>query len=169
MRAVTVSEQMPLSSQEVFALLHNYERRLEWDTLLKKAELTRGHSEAGKGATSLCVGRPFFGLFGLETRYVTYREGEIAAVEMINKPPFFAEFAASIRHEDNELGSIATYKFRFTARPFFLRGLLEPLMLRALRAETAKRLEALSQFLSTEAREGGLGEARGEEDVGGDY
>lgn len=148
MRGATVSQQMPVKSAEVFRLLHDYERRLEWDTLLRKAELTRGHVKAGKGVTSLCVGRPLFGAFGMETRYVSYREGELAAVEMINRPPLFAEFAASIRHQDNDEGSTATYKFRFAARPRVLRWLLEPLMLKALRAETARRLQALSQFLA---------------------
>lgn len=148
MRGATVSEQMPVGSAEVFRLLHDYDRRLEWDTLLRRAELTRGHAKAGKGATSLCVGRPFFGLFGLETRYLSFKEGELAAVQLINRPPFFADFAASIRHEDNEEGSIMTYKFRFAARPKILRWLLEPLMLMALKAETSKRLKALSRFLS---------------------
>ena len=147
MRGATVSEQMPVKSSEVFHLLHDYDRRLEWDTLLRKAVLTRGHEKAEKGATSLCVGRPFFGLFGIETRYVTFNEGEIAAVELINRPPLFGEFAASIGHDDNDAGSTATYKFRFAARPKFLRWLLEPLMLKALRAETAKRLKSLSDFL----------------------
>ena len=139
---------MPVRSVEVFSLLHDYERRLEWDTLLRKAELTRGSSRAEQGATSLCVGRPFFGIFGMETRYLTYKAGVIAAVELINRPPLFAEFAASIRHEDNDAGSTATYKFRFAARPKILRWILEPIMLRALRTETAKRLDALAQFLS---------------------
>lgn len=139
---------MPVKSSVVFRLLHDYDRRLEWDTLLRKAELTRGHVKAGKGASSLCVGRPFFGLIGMETRYLAYREGEMAAVALINRPPFFGEFAASIRHMDNDQGSIATYKFRFTARPGFLRWLLEPVMLAVLQLETGKRLEALSKFLS---------------------
>lgn len=147
MPGATISEQMPVSGEKVFQLLHDYDRRLEWDTLLRKAELTRGCARAEQGATSLCVGRPFFGIFGLETRYVTYQEGKIAAVEMINHPPLFGEFAASIRHENNDAGSIATYKFRFTARPRILRWFLEPLILRALKAETAKRLSALAQYL----------------------
>lgn len=148
MQGATVSAQMPLSSEKVFNLLHNYERRLEWDTLLRCAKLTRGCVKAETGATSLCVGRPLFGLFAMETRYVTYKEGEIAAVELINSPPFFREFAASIRHRNNDAGSTVTYKFRFESRPKILKWLLEPFMLRALRKETAKRLDALSQFLS---------------------
>ena len=152
MKGATVSKQMPVNSQEVFDLLHDCDRRLEWDTLLRKAELTRGDVRAEQGATSLCVGRPLFGIFEMETRYVTYKDGELAAVQLINHPPLFGSFAASIRHEDNAAGSTATYKFRFTASPKFLGWLLEPLMLITLRAETAKRLEALSQFLALQPR-----------------
>lgn len=151
MKGSTVSKQMPVCSSEVFNLLHNYDRRLEWDTLLLKAELTRGNVKAEKGATSLCVGRPLFGVFHMETRYVTYKEGEIAAVELISNPPLFSEFAASIRHKDNDEGSIATYKFRFVARPKFLRWILEPIMLIALRIETEKRLSAMALFFAKKA------------------
>lgn len=138
---------MPVASAAVFALLHDYDRRLEWDTLLKEARLTRGCDRAEKDATSLCVGKPFFGLIGVETRYVSFHPGEVAAVKLVNSPPFFGDFAASIRHRDNDEGSTATYQFRFAAKPRFLAWLLEPIMLRALRKETAKRLDALAEFL----------------------
>jgi len=149
MPSATVSQQMPCPSAEVFGLLHDYSRRLEWDTLLREARLTQGHAVAAKGATSLCVGKPLFGWVGIETRYVTFSPGAIAAVEMINRPPFFASFAASIRHLDNAGGSLATYKFRFTARPRALGWLLEPVMARFLRYETRKRLQALAEFLGS--------------------
>lgn len=116
MPSATIQHQMPVASAEVFALLHNYSRRLEWDTLLREARLTRGHTQAALGATSLCVGKPWFGLIGIETRYVTFKPSEIAAVEMINRPPFFDHFAASIRHQDKEHGLMADYKLEFTAR-----------------------------------------------------
>jgi len=148
MPTATIQQQMPVSSADVFSLLHDYERRLEWDTLLKEARLTRGHHRAGKGATSLCVGKPLFGMFGIETRYVKFEHGRLAAVVMINRPPLFAEFAASIRHKDNDAGSVATYKLHFAAKPRFLRRVLEPVMLGLLRMETAKRLFALSRHLS---------------------
>ena len=141
---------MPRPSAEVFALLHDYDRRLEWDTLLREARLTRGHTIAEKGGTSLCVGKPFFGLIGIETCYLTFVPGSIAAVEMINRPPFFEHFAASIRHEDEGEGSRLTYKLNFSARPRFLRWLLHPIMLVALRYETRKRLAALAAFLQLE-------------------
>jgi hypothetical protein len=151
MPSATVSHPMPRSSAVVFELLHDYDRRLEWDTLLREARLTRGNTTAAKGATSLCVGKPFFGWIGIETRYLTFVPGSLAAVEMINRPPFFEHFAASIRHEDLPQGSRLTYKLNFSARPRFLRLLLHPIMLVALRHETRKRLAALAEFLGKDA------------------
>jgi hypothetical protein len=151
MPSATVSHPMPRSSAVVFELLHDYDRRLEWDTLLREARLTRGNTTAAKGATSLCVGKPFFGWIGIETRYLTFVPGSLAAVEMINRPPFFEHFAASIRHEDLPEGSRLTYKLNFSARPRFLRLLLHPIMLVALRHETRKRLAALAEFLGKDA------------------
>lgn len=150
MPSATISQEMPCSSKAVFDLLHDYSRRLEWDTLLREARLTRGHAEAAKGATSLCVGKPLFGLIGIETRYVTFTPDTIAAVEMINRPPFFQRFAASIRHVDIDGGSKVIYKLRFTARPRFLRWILDPVMMLALQYETRKRMRALADFLLTQ-------------------
>jgi Polyketide cyclase / dehydrase and lipid transport len=148
MPSATISEPMPCESAVVFGLLHDYPRRLEWDTLLREARLTRGHATAAVGATSLCVGKAFFGRIGIETRYVTFTPGVVAAVVMINRAPFFGSFAASIRHEDKAGGSVAIYKFRFKARPWVLRWLLEPVMLAYLRRETRRRLRALARHLA---------------------
>lgn len=145
MKGATVSTKIPASGDEVFALLHDYERRLEWDTLLCEARLTGGFEKAGKGATSVCVGRDFFGKVAMETRYVSFEPGRLAAVELVGEPWFFEKFAASIRHEDVDGGSVITYKFRFAAKPRWLAWALEPVMLRYLKHETAKRLEALAR------------------------
>ncbi len=139
---------MPCSSVVVFDLLHDYSRRLEWDTLLRDARFTRGHTVAATGATTLCVGRALFGIIGIETIYLTFTRGVIAAVNMINQPPFFETFAASIRHQECSGGSSITYKFTFRARPRWLRWLLEPIMLIVLRHETRQRLRALSRYLA---------------------
>jgi hypothetical protein len=151
--SATITECMPRDSATVFALLHDYSRRLEWDTLLREARLTHGHTVSAVGATALCVGKPLFGLIGIETRYVTFTPGVVAAVQMINEAPFFETFGASIRHQDAGEGSTLTYKLSFTARPRLLRWLFEPIMLAYLRHETKRRLQALSHFLS---RAGGM-------------
>src|SRR5437870_13017399 len=44
-----VSEVIPASAAEVFELLHDYGRRLSWDTLLSAAYLDDGFTEGRKG------------------------------------------------------------------------------------------------------------------------
>lgn len=143
-----VKQQMPARSAEVFRLLHDYDRRLQWDTLLRKAYLTSEHEAACKGATSCCVGKPCFGLIAMHTRYIAFDEPKMAAVKLINRPLFFESFSASIKHENNELGSTAEYTFQFRARPKWLRRFIEPVMLKALKRETEARLNALSVFMT---------------------
>jgi hypothetical protein len=47
---------IPARNEAVFDLLHDYARRLEWDTLLRAAYLEGGQTAAGKGSPR-CVGR----------------------------------------------------------------------------------------------------------------
>lgn len=61
---------------------------------------------------------------------------------MINRPPFFETFAASIRHQDTGEGSSVTYRFTFSTRPRLLRWLLEPI---TLVAPPSKRRRAALQ------------------------
>ena len=150
MPTASITEKMPCCSVVVFDLLHDYSRRLEWDTLLREARFTGGHTVARTGATTLCVGKPLFGIIGIETTYLTFTRGVIAAVNMINRPPFFDSFAASIRHQDLSHGSSVTYKLTFRARPRFLRWILEPIMMIVLLHETKLRLRALSSFLASD-------------------
>ncbi len=139
-----VIEIIPESSSEVFDTLHDYPRRLEWDTLLQAAYLEDGYTEAVKGSTAVCVGKWYLGSIALKTVYVTFDRPKIAAVKMINQPPFFGSWAASLRHEDLDNGvSRITYTFQFTAKPRFLRFALEPVMSKVFELETKKRLRAL--------------------------
>ena len=138
---------IPAPSSAVFDLLHDYRRRLEWDTLLQAAYLADGATAAAKGVTSVCVGRRSLGGIALKTLYVTFERPTLAAVKMVNAPMFFEAWAASIRHEDiSSTASRLTYKFQFTARPAFLRFVLEPVMKRVFVWETRKRLRALKGF-----------------------
>lgn len=139
-----VREIIPATSAEVFALLHDYERRLTWDTLLSEAYLADGCHEAKVGATSVCRGKKRLGGIALKTTYLVFKPGEAAAIKMINKPPFFETFAASIRHSPHDSGgSWVEYTFQFTARPRWLRFILHPIMEFMFKAETRKRLQAL--------------------------
>jgi Polyketide cyclase / dehydrase and lipid transport len=154
-----VREVIPAPSAAVFRLLHDYGRRLEWDTLLQAAYLTDGHAAAGLGAVSVCRGRAHLGGIALKTRYVSFRPPAVAAVRMVNRPPFFDTFAAAIRHRDlGAASSEVEYRYHFTARPRWLRFALHPLMHALFAWETRRRLRALQRFF---ARQGGGSAAGG--------
>jgi hypothetical protein len=140
----SLSEIISAPSEAVFDLLHDYDRRLQWDTLLSAAYLADGCARAAAGAISVCVGRRALGSIALKTIYVTFDRPRLAAVKMINQPPLFAAWAASICHADlgpNE--SRITYTWTFTARPRPLAWLLEPALQRLFIHETRRRLAAL--------------------------
>lgn len=147
MPTAEIKEVIPASAIEVFDLLHDYERRLEWDTLLQKAYLEDDFPESCKGAISVCQGKASLGGFALRTMYITFERGKVAAVKMLNQPPFFETFAASIRHSDiGENQSEIVYKVNFTAKPKFLRWILHPIMKAFIVWETRKRLASLKEF-----------------------
>lgn len=143
----TVTAIIPASSAQVFALLHDYSRRLEWDALLQAAYLEEPWTESRLNAVSVCKGRTLLGGIALKTEYVVFNPPELAAVKMLNKPAFFETFAASIRHTDLPDGtSQIEYKYTFTARPAWLCWLLHPLMGLIFRLETRKRLQSLARY-----------------------
>ena len=147
----SVTVDVPAPSAAVFQLVHDYDRRLEWDTLLREARLCPGWSQAQLRATSVCTGRWFLGGIALETEYVSFKPGTVAAVKMLNRPPFFEAFAATIRHRDTAGGSSVEYIFHFTARP---RWLLHPVMGAVFRWETRKRLRSLRRYFALRQRQG---------------
>ena len=149
MPTAEIKEIIPASAEDVFALVHDYKKRLEWDTLLQEAYLEPEFAEAGRGAISVCRGKSMLGGFALRTEYVSFEKGKVAAVKMLNQPPFFDTFAASIRHiAIDENHSEIIYKVNFTAKPRLLRPLLHPFMRIVFVWETRKRLKALKKFFS---------------------
>lgn len=150
-----VSQVIAADCGEVFDLLHDYERRLAWDSLLSAAYLADGNTQAALGATSVCVGRRSLGGIALKTVYVAFERPRLAAVKMINRPPLFATWAASIRHESlGERKSRVTYAWTFTARPRWLAWLLEPLLQRVFACETRRRLQCLAAYLESRPAHG---------------
>src|SRR5262245_5201636 len=119
------SAMIPAPSEAVFDLVHDYGRRLEWDTLLQAAYLVDGATQAGPGVASVCQGRWYLGSIALKTVYVSFDRPRVTAVKMINTPPFFQTWAASIRHQDIGDGtSQITYQFHFTVKPSWLAFIL---------------------------------------------
>ena len=144
----SITATIPARSDEVFRLLHDYDRRLEWDTLLREARLCEGWETAQIHATSVCTSRWYLAGISLQTEYISFKSPSVAAVKMRNRAPFFDSFAATIRHYDLANGSSSIeYKYNFTARPTWLRWLLHPLMSAIFHWETRKRLHALRSYV----------------------
>lgn len=144
----SVTEALPVGCAAAFDVVHDYARRLEWDTLLREARMEANATPA-TGAIAVCSGRWLVGGLTLRTVYVSFRRGKVAAVKLVNTPPFFRTWAASIRHEPNDDGtSRIIYTWNFTARPRALAFVLEPVMAAFFRWETRRRLRALRRFLA---------------------
>lgn len=147
MPKLTVKETIQAGCEEVFRIVHDYGRRIEWDTLLQAAYL-EGTDRADVGVVAVCVGKT--ALMGLEIRtaYVSFQSGKVAAVKLSSPAPFFDSFAASIRHFDlaNDCSEIV-YELNYKAKPAFLRPLMHPIMSRMLVWETRKRLRSLKRYV----------------------
>ena len=146
-----LSIEIGASAEAVFDLIHDYDRRLEWDTLLRKALILDGWNKAGKGVRTLCVGTWKSGGIGVETEYISFERGRVAAVKLCNRPLFFDSFAATIQHKNLEKErSMVSYIYSFRARPRMFRWILEPLMNLFFYRETKNRLRALKRFMERE-------------------
>lgn len=148
MAHVVVTETMPASSQAVFDVIHDYDRRLEWDTLLSAAEVLDGDSP-GPGVRTRCRARPVLGGYAFTTKYITLRPPQLAAVAL-ERPIFvFTDWAASMRHRDISAdSSTVTYTMTFSCRPSFLAGIIEPVAARVFQWETRRRLQALARYVT---------------------
>src|SRR5579863_2324062 len=118
---IRVTEIIPAPAADVFGLVQDYTRRLDWDTLLRRADLVDGSTAACLGATTICQGRARSGGLAVKARYVAFQPPWLAAVKMINRPMFLETLAATIRHHDREGSSSSIeYILTFTARPRWL-------------------------------------------------
>jgi ribosome-associated toxin RatA of RatAB toxin-antitoxin module len=76
----------------VFDFTQDYNKRLLWDTFLKKAQLMDGATQAGKGAKAYCVARNGLGMI---TEYVSFNRPVVTAIKMTKGPFMFKAFAGS--------------------------------------------------------------------------
>lgn len=136
------------SPEAVFDLIHDYDRRLEWDPFLREARLLHGATRAGKGVESRCVARRLAGGMAMETVYISFDRPSVAAVKMTRGPRFLRSFAASLRQEPCDARTTrVTYRYHFQSRPGCLSWLIDPLVSRTFHRETTRRLIALKVFL----------------------
>lgn len=154
MRSIEASIDIREKPEAVFDLIHDYGRRLEWDTFLKEARLLDGARGAAVGVRALCTARSGFAGLAMETVYVTFERPRVAAVRMTRGPAILKTFAASLRQTEIEPGvTRVTYCFNFSTRPRWLRALLDRLAAALFLRETRQRLRALKGRLEKRSRE----------------
>jgi len=133
-------------AQAIFDLIHDYDRRLEWDTFLKKACLLNGSTKAGRGVRTLCVARNMMGGLAMEAVYVTFNPPRVAAFAMTRGPVFFKFFAATLIQKAVAPGvTQVVYRYKFQTRPGWLSFLLDPLIEAVFSREVRSRLWGLKQ------------------------
>ncbi len=153
MPKASVTVDLPVSSEAAFAVIHDYDRRLEWDTMLRSARLLGGATRAGSGVRTRCAGTWRSAFLALETEYIQFVPGRVAAVKLTRRPWCFDRFAATMRHHAAGPDcSRLVYTFSFRARPRWLAPLLEPLMHRLMQREVRSRLRALRRYLEPGSR-----------------
>lgn len=76
MDSIKFTERIEIVCSSVFAFdyTQDYNKRLAWDTFLKKAELMDGALKAGKGVKAYCVAKN--GL-GMVTEYVSFNRPKV--------------------------------------------------------------------------------------------
>jgi ribosome-associated toxin RatA of RatAB toxin-antitoxin module len=124
---------------ELFALMQDYDRRLEWDPFLREAKLVDA-TAAGIGVRAWCVdqaGR------GMETEYVSFDPPRRVAVKMTRGPWVFRKFAGAWLYEELAPRSTrVTFKYHVESRiPLWKLG--DALLSRFFAHEMQSRLEAL--------------------------
>ncbi|MFN3153546.1 SRPBCC family protein [Bremerella sp.] len=148
LRKQSVEVEIEAPSSLVFDIIHDYKRRLEWDSLLSEAKVLDPATQAAVGVSTRCVGKWTSCWMVMDTRYVSFDRGRVAAVTLVNRPWLFESFHATIRHETiNDTRSRVIYIYAFACRPKWLAWVWEPMVNRLLKRETHRRLASLRCYV----------------------
>ncbi len=154
MRKQTVSVPIEAPALLVFEVIHDYSRRLAWDSLLSQAMVLPPDTQPDVGVGTRCVGTWTSCWMVMDTRYVSFQPGRVAAVTLAGRTWLFESFHATIRHEAiDEDRSRVDYIYSFACRPKWLAWLVEPVVNVMLRRETVKRLASLRTYVETRQQE----------------
>lgn len=123
MKSIKFTESIVIQEtpERVFDFTQDYDKRLEWDTFLKKADLIEGATEADKGVKALCVAKNGIGMV---TEYVSFNRPKVTAVKMTKGPFMFKTFLGSwtfkeLQPKQTEVIFLYSFSLRF---PFNLVG-----------------------------------------------
>jgi ribosome-associated toxin RatA of RatAB toxin-antitoxin module len=149
MKAIKFTETIIIacSPTVAFDYTQDYKRRLTWDTFLKRAELTDGATEAGKGVKAYCVAKNGIGMV---TEYVSFNRPKATAIRMTKGPWMFKSFAGSWAFKEiHTLRTEVVFTYSFKLRfPF---NLVPNLVKTRLQSNVCKRLIDLKENIETQA------------------
>jgi len=154
MPVLSESKEIAAAPERVYAAINNYGRRLEWDTLLRDAEVLSASGEVLPLNTPLEAGmrvrsysRWLSGGVVMDTRY-TQCQFPDAKLEMVKGPWFFKNFVATAHLVTNEDGSTCWYgEYDFVCRPRLLRWIIEPIVSWMFLKETRMRADGMRKWL----------------------
>lgn len=148
MTSIKFSESICIEAriEKVFDFTQDYQKRLQWDTFLIRADLMDGATKAGIGVKAYCVAQN--GL-GMVTEYVSFNRPKVTAIKMTKGPYLFKSFLGSWTFKTiDDLTTEVIFLYSFTLRfPF---NLFQPLIKLNLRNNVKQRLQDLKQNIERE-------------------
>lgn len=145
---------MPASADVVFDAFHYHRWRQRWDSLVHATHVLDGAPCPFVGATSANTGGGLLRSLSMQTRFISYEPGKLAAATMCASSFPFASWSASMRHRAEAGGrSVMVYTYSFATRPAALRAVMEPVVKLAFDWQTRKRFRRMQQFLARHAAE----------------
>jgi ribosome-associated toxin RatA of RatAB toxin-antitoxin module len=136
------------TAEKVFDFTQDYNKRLSWDTFLKKADLIDGAANAGKGVKAYCVAKN--GL-GMVTEYVTYNRPKATAIKMTKGPFMFKSFLGSWTFKESENNKTEVI-FLYSFLPGFPFSLMKNFIKNNLQKNVRQRLIDLKNNIELESR-----------------
>lgn len=143
---IRASIELGLPAARIFALLHDYDQRVRWDTFVPNAVLLDA-TVPGPGVTVRCTDK--LGL-RMDTRYVAFRPPYLATVRMVQGPWPFRQLAGSwriVEQTPDHCTLLVTYNLK--TRPGAIRPIVEPLVTALFWLQTWRRLRALARYVGT--------------------
>jgi ribosome-associated toxin RatA of RatAB toxin-antitoxin module len=144
-RRIKFSDQVLIkcTPTQAFDLSQDYERRLEWDTFLRSAELIGGSTIPGEGVKSYCEAHNGI---GMETEYITFDRPNTTAVRMTDRSFIFRSFLGSWNFKEIDEG-LTKVDFLYSFQLNFPFNLMQRFILGKLKKDVRQRLQDLKIYL----------------------
>jgi len=137
------------SAEQLFEWMHNYDLRAQWDTFTQSTLLDGAQAGVGGVVRSTSKNN---GL-SMDTTYISFQPGKVAAIKMVQGPYIFDTFSGSWNfHAINPQRTRVVFSYSMTARPHWLSWLLTPAVVCVFQRETKRRIASLQAWARTQSQ-----------------